>query len=61
VNIVRTIRRTILRIQGIDPEELDGELRRMDEAKRKRDAEKEQAEREARRRLVETRMRARRP
>jgi hypothetical protein len=46
-----------LRLRGIDPDELESELREMDEAKRWREEERERVEREARRRYVDMRMR----
>ena len=55
---MQTARRALLRIQGINPDELDEELERMDSAKRKREAEKEEAERRARKRYFEARRRS---
>ncbi len=54
---MRAIERLVLRLRGFDPNELEGEWKRMDEAKAKRDAERANQEVEARRRYVETRMR----
>ena len=52
-----TARRVLLRMQGIDPDELEEELERMDSAKRMREAEKAEAERQARKRYFEARRR----
>lgn len=52
MNVVQTLRRMVLRAQGIDPEELEEELGRMDAAKRRREAERRAAEREASRIFV---------
>ena len=54
---MQAARRALLRIQGINPDELDEELERMDSAKREREAEKAEAERQARRRYFEARRR----
>ncbi len=53
----RPLKYLALRLQGVDPDELERELREMDEAKAKRQAEREEVEREARRRYVDMRMR----
>ena len=50
-------RRVLLRMQGINPDELDEELERMDSAKHMREAEKAEAERKARKRYFEARRR----
>ncbi len=54
---MRVIERLVLRLRGLDPEVLEREWKRMDEAKAKRDVEREERETEARRRYVEARMR----
>ncbi len=54
---MRVLDRLRLRLRGIDPDELERELREMDEAKVEREAQREEVEREARRRYVDMRMR----
>ncbi|MDP9475234.1 MAG: hypothetical protein M3R38_05990 [Actinomycetota bacterium] len=54
---MRGIERIVLRLRGLDPEVLEGEWKRMDEAKAKREAERENQDAEARRRYVDMRMR----
>lgn len=59
MSVLQRFRNTMLRIQGVDPDEFKEELRRMDEAKRQRDEERAQAERNARRRYLEAQFRLR--
>jgi hypothetical protein len=54
---MRILDRMRLRLRGIDPDELEDELREMDEAKARREAERERTDRDARRRYVDMRMR----
>ena len=57
MSILQKFRYTMLRFQGIDPVEFGEELKRMDEAKKQRDRERQEVEREARRRYLQARMR----
>lgn len=57
MSVLQRFRNTMLRIQGVDPDEFEEELKRMDEAKARRDRERREAEREARRRYLEARFR----
>ncbi len=54
---MRPLKYLALRLQGVDPDELERELREMDEAKARRDADRRRLEGEARRRYVDMRMR----
>ena len=63
---MRTLMRVMLRVQGLDPDDIEEKLRRtseeiqrMDEAKERRDRERRDAEREAHKRYLETVFRAR--
>jgi hypothetical protein len=54
---MRLIDRMRLRLRGIDPKELEAELKQMDEAKARREHERQGADEAARRRYVDMRMR----
>jgi hypothetical protein len=52
----RAVERLVLKLRGIDLNEMEREWREMDEAKRRREAERERAEAAARRRYVDMRI-----
>ena len=54
-----TITRLLLRVRGIDPDEIDDLLKTSKDERERMQREREQAEREARRRYVEVRYQAR--
>ncbi len=52
----RAVERLVLKLRGIDLNEMEREWREMDEAKRRREAERKRAEAAARRRYVDMRI-----